>query len=360
MTSNPKRTRRQRNYPQYSIEACLGIVRVICTENASTSISRLSLVQKLGTTPKSSIFTKKLNSSIMYGFIVGKYNSDTISVTNRGEIAVQNNDLVGRKMAIYDAAMQPKIFQDFYNLYHGKNIPEKSSAIEILQQESDILMDDELGKECWDVLMENGLFSEIIVEVKKDLYVNLNRKNEQSPESPDVINISPNKPGYQGQIHEIPNNSSNIVSIDQAAAKKTIFLGYVGLPEIADTVINILDTMNIEYKSGGAKGEVTSVLTPLIDQNMRDSGVSILIFANSVIDIVSEGKKVSPIIPMLVQLGAALALHGIENVLVLKEKDIHIGVSGLREIEFSKDDLEHLSLLIMEELRELGVIQVNT
>ena len=112
--------------------------------------------------------------------------------------------------------------------------------------------------------------------------------------------------------------------------------------------------------SGSNKGEVTSVLTPFIDQDMKDSGLSILIFANSDIDIVAGGKKVSPITPMLVQLGAALALHGRDNILVLKEKDIHIGVPDLNEIELSKDDLRHLPLLINDELVTLGVIQNNT
>ena len=357
MTSKVKRTRRLRNYPKYSIEVCLDIVRIICIGNDSTSISRVSLAQKLGTTPKSSNFTDKVKSCKMYGFTVGKYNSDTISVTNRGENSVQNNDLAKRKTAIYDAAMHPEIFKSFYNLYKGESIPGNNSAIDVLQQKFDISMDDERAKECWGLIMENGLFSEIIVEIGKDRYVDLSGNNEKLS---DVINISSDRPDSKEQIHEITNNTSNIVSIEQAVVRKTVFLGHVGSSEITDVVINILDSLNIEYKSGGASGEVTSVLTPFIDQDMRDSGVSILIFANSDIDIVAGGKKVSPITPMLVQLGAALALHGKDNVLVLKEKDIDIGVPELNEIELSKDDLQHLPYVINDELVNLGVMLNNT
>ena len=358
MTSKVKRTRRLRNYPKYSIEVCLDIVRIICIGNDSTSISRVSLAQKLGTTPKSSNFTDKVKSCERYGFTVGKYNSDTISVTNRGENSVQNNDLAKRKTAIYDAAMHPEIFKSFYNLYKGESIPGNNSAIDVLQQKFDISMDDERAKECWGLIMENGLFSEIIVEIGKDRYVDLRQNNEKLS---DVINISSDRPDSQKQIHEITNNTSNIVSIEQVAVRKTVFLGHVGSSEITDVVINILDSLNIEYKSGGTSGEVTSVLTPFIDQDMRDSGVSILIFANSDIDIVAGGKKVSPITPMLVQLGAALVLHGKDNVLVLKEKDIDIGVPDLNEIELSKDlKKENLTLLITEELMALGLIKNNT
>ena len=357
MTSKVKRTRRLRNYPKYSIEVCLDMVRVICTGNDSTSISRVSLAQKLGTTPKSSNFTDKVKSCKMYGFTVGKYNSDTISVTNRGENSVQNNDLAKRKTAIYDAAMHPEIFKSFYNLYKGESIPGNNSAIDVLQQKFDISMDDERAKECWGLIMENGLFSEIIVEIGKDRYVDLSQNNEKLY---DVINISSDRSDSQEQIHEITNNTANIVSIEQAVVKKTVFLGHVGSSEITDVVINTLDSLSIEYKGGGASGEVTSVLTPFIDQDMRDSGVSILIFANSDIDIVAGGKKVSPITPMLVQLGAALALHGKDNVLVLKEKDIDIGVPELNEIELSKDDLQHLPYVINDELVNLGVMLNNT
>ena len=357
MTSKVKRTRRLRNYPKYSIEVCLDIVRIICIGNDSTSISRVSLAQKLGTTPKSSNFTDKVKSCERYGFTVGKYNSDTISVTNRGENSVQNNDLAKRKTAIYDAAMHPEIFKSFYNLYKGVSIPENNSAIDVLQQKFDISMDDERAKECWGLIMENGLFSEIIVEIGKDRYVDLSQNNEKLY---DVINISSDRSDSQEQIHEITNNTANIVSIEQAVVKKTVFLGHVGSSEITDVVINTLDSLSIEYKGGGASGEVTSVLTPFIDQYMRDSGVSILIFANSDIDIVAGGKKVSPITPMLVQLGAALALHGKDNVLVLKEKDIDIGVPELNEIELSKDDLQHLPYVINDELVNLGVMLNNT
>ena len=185
MTSKVKRTRRLRNYPKYSIEVCLDIVRIICIGNDSTSISRVSLAQKLGTTPKSSNFTDKVKSCERYGFTVGKYNSDTISVTNRGENSVQNNDLAKRKTAIYDAAMHPEIFKSFYNLYKGESIPGNNSAIDVLQQKFDISMDDERAKECWGLIMENGLFSEIIVEIGKDRYVDLNQNIEKTS---DVIN----------------------------------------------------------------------------------------------------------------------------------------------------------------------------
>ena len=253
--------------------------------------------------------------------------------------------------------MHPEIFKSFYNLNKGESIPGNNSAIDVLQQKFDISMDDERGKECWGLIMENGLFSAIIVEIGKDRYVDLNGNNEKLS---DVINISSDRSDSQEQIHEITNNTSNIVSIEQVAVRKTVFLGHVGSSEITDVVINILDSLDIEYKSGGASGEVTSVLTPFIDQDMRDSGVSILIFANSDIDIVAGGKKVSPISPMLVQLGAALALHGKDNVLVLKEKDIDIGVPELNEIELSKDDLQHLPYVINDELVNLGVMLNNT
>ena len=52
--------------------------------------------------------------------------------------------------------MHPEIFKGFYNLYKGVSIPENNSAIDVLQQKFDISMDDERGKECWGLIMENG------------------------------------------------------------------------------------------------------------------------------------------------------------------------------------------------------------
>ena len=79
-----RRTRVSRPYPQHRLEEVLEITRSIHEKNAGLPFDRVRLAKAMGTTPASSAFMMKLNSSAKYGLTEGGYSHAKISLTALG------------------------------------------------------------------------------------------------------------------------------------------------------------------------------------------------------------------------------------------------------------------------------------
>ena len=73
-----------RPYPVHTLEEASIIASAIQERNSGLPFDRVLLAKALGTTPTSSGFTMKLNSSAKYGLTRGGYNDDRIELTPRG------------------------------------------------------------------------------------------------------------------------------------------------------------------------------------------------------------------------------------------------------------------------------------
>ena len=106
-----RRTRVSRPYPQHRLEEVLEIARSIQEKNAGLPFDRVRLAKSMGTTPSSSAFMMKLNSSSKYRLTEGGYSDARISLTELGTRAAQADP-----EALVEAAMRPETFKAFYEL----------------------------------------------------------------------------------------------------------------------------------------------------------------------------------------------------------------------------------------------------
>ena len=67
LLKNTSRTRKVRPYPLHPIQDCLEIATAIFSNNSGLPIDRNILASQLNSTPSSSGFITKLNSSFKYG-----------------------------------------------------------------------------------------------------------------------------------------------------------------------------------------------------------------------------------------------------------------------------------------------------
>ena len=94
-----KRTRLVRPYPIHTLEVALSVARAIQESNAGLPFARTDLAGALGTTPSSSGYTIRLNSSAKYGLTRGGYNADLISLTHLGQSIVAPEGQAGSPQA---------------------------------------------------------------------------------------------------------------------------------------------------------------------------------------------------------------------------------------------------------------------
>ncbi len=164
-----KRTRINRPYPTHTLQDVLPIAETIQESNGGRPVRTSMLAESLGTSTKSSMLVQKLNSSSKYGLTNGTHSSETIELTDLGEMLTAPSSPLEREEGLRRAATHPEVFAGFYEIYSGKRMPSDVYAANTLNRELGIRR--ELTDECLQLLRVNGLFAGIITDVDGIQYV---------------------------------------------------------------------------------------------------------------------------------------------------------------------------------------------
>ena len=81
-----KRKYTMRPFPTHTLEQALFVPRTLQDANNGRPMNRLLLANAMGRTPASSEFKLLLSSSIKYGLTTGNEKSETIALTELGEL----------------------------------------------------------------------------------------------------------------------------------------------------------------------------------------------------------------------------------------------------------------------------------
>ena len=345
MSRESKRTRMVRPYPIHSLGEALAVATAIQESNSGLPFDRALLARALGTTPASSGYVMKLNSSAKYGMTQGGYNDDFIALTPRGESMVAPKGAEELQSALVEAAMRPDVFGRFYRLLDGKRLPEDTYAENMLHRELEIPA--ELAGECLGIIKANGEFVGLISEIEGSLHVDLT-KIQGSPSEADDPRSPMGLP-----THATPAAQTQKQDVAQPTGR--VFLGGSGDPEATEWVRSVLVEFDIPYGSaddGASDGQ--HPIDAEVSQEMRNCTAAVLVFANSEEAGATRER-------MLYKLGAASVLYG-DRVVVVRESglDGSFAPAGLRSVEFDRRKPDVAGLDLLRELRRAGVIRVVT
>ncbi len=350
-TDVARRTRVTRPYPTYTLEDALSVARAIYEENAGLPFDRELLAGALGTTPKSSAFTMRLNASAAYGLTEGGYNDPDITLTELGETVVSATpNEVGRSNAVAAAATNPDTFGKFYRLLDGRRLPQSNYLHNILERELDIRSD--LTNECLSILRENGEFAGLIAEGSDGEY------RVRLPE-PDII--SEVSPVLKRVATEMPTSYIAQPKVDSPArseppvSEKSVFIGHIGDSDAADYVVSMLDEFGIHTASPKIPEDDAGLLVPQeVSQAMRDSRAAVLVFRSGD-DAWSSRDK------MIGMLGASSVLFNDRVVLLHEDGErMSISLDGLSHIDFDHERPGESGMNLLVALHKAGVINVTT
>ena len=348
-----RRTRVTRPYPSFTLEEALSVARAIYDSNAGLPFDRELLAHALGTTPKSSGFTTRLNASAAYGLTEGGYNDAVISITELGAAVVASgasDEMYSR--AIAAAAAYPDIFGRFYQMLNGRRLPQSANLHSILQRDLEVRAD--LAVECLDILRSNGEFAGIITEVAGEYFVSL-------PEA-DAVPQAGHSPGMTGAMigAERPMPYETRAQPDTPALRPAlsetnrIFIGHVGESDAARYVASMLDEFGILSAGSHIQEDGAGLLMPQeVSRAMRDSSAAILVFRDDEDAWRSRDK-------MLGMLGAASVLFA-DRVVMLHEGGarLSIDMDGFNHIDFDHERPGESALNLLVALHKAGVISVT-
>ena len=346
-----KRTRIVRPYPIHTLEDALSVAVAVQNSNAGLPFDRVLLARALGTTPASSGFTMKLNSSAKYGLTIGGYNDALISLTDMGVAIVAPREDAELNQAIGEAANRPDVFSRFYQMLDGKRLPEDEYAQNMLQRESSIHPD--LTSECLGIIKANGLYAGILREESGFLYIRLQEPQESGLERGDE---------GQGTVSEtsIQERDTQAMPYEARAAlpRGKIFIGHSGNLNAVRFVKELLDDFGISYGSVEEDGEDTQPVSVRVSNEMRGCASAILVLANNDSDMGDSDDKAAE--RMLYQLGAASVLYG-DRIVMLIETGLEAAqnVPDLHRVTFDGERPEKAGLALLRELHKAGVISVT-
>jgi len=345
-TEGGKRRRIVKPYPAYTLEDALGVAQAIQNANAGLPFARALLAGALGTTPKSSAFTQRLNASAAYGLTQGGYNDADIFLTPLGEAlaAVSDDD---RAQALVEAAMTPPIFGSFYDMLDGKRLPESAYAQNLLQRELGVL--DSLSDECLDIIIQNGEYAGIISEQDG---VSVVRLADRCPQPVAVLpstdapreERSPTTPVAESPA--APDNTSG-------ASKGRVFVGHIGESDAAQFVASMLEQFGIPVSSPRFGDDAELPMPPEVAGEMRSSHAAVLVFAD-------HGGEQAIRDKMLFMLGACCALYD-DRVVIFHETDAAPlpNLNGLSRVSFRSERIAESGLGLLMELHKAGVVSIS-
>lgn len=310
-----KRTRISRPYPQHKLREVMEITRFIHEKNAGLPFDRVRLAKAMGTTPASSAFMMKLNSSAKYGLTEGGYSDARISLTGLGEKAAKADPV-----ALIEAAMRPETFRAFYELLDGKRIPGSEEASGIIID--DIGIPESLASEFLEIVVRNGELIGIVTEAGNSHYVSLADLTVQA--SPASKTSSAKVPP-----HKEPTTTDNRIpgeprqpAIDRKANGR-LLVAHSGAGAIADRIVRTLDGFSIPHSVVEIDPIDSSPLSAEWANGMDGCSGAIIVMAGPSRVVSTPGVASSRTSKMLLQLGAAVDRFRDQVVMVVGQESDH-------------------------------------
>ena len=346
-----RRTRVTRPYPSYTLEEALNVARAIYEVNAGLPFGRELLAGALGTTPKSSAFTMRLNAAAAYGLTEGGYNDPDIRLTGLGESVFGSVEEAESKRSIVEAATYPETFGRFYQLLDGKRLPQNTYLHSILQRELGVRAD--LVEECLGILRDNGEFAGIISESEGEYLVRLPSANG-TPHQDDVGH------GRIATERQVPYETDRVFEPAAPAERtpdsaKCIFIGHIGDSAAAAYIASMLKDFGIVSNSPPISNDDAGglLVSKEVSKAMRDSAAAVLVFRSGDNAWASRDKMVG-------MLGAASVLFDDRIVMVHEDgARMSIGLDGLSHIDFDHDRPGESGMALLVALHRAGVISVS-
>ena len=349
-----RRTRITRPYPSYTLEDSLNVARSIYDANAGLPFDRELLARELGTTPKSSAFTIRLNASAAYGLTEGGYNDPNIRLTGLGEEVIASTGYLEGRRAIIEAATYPETFGKFYEMLNGRRIPEDANLRSILQR--DLAVPPNLTDECLSILLDNAEFAGIISVSDGHRFLRLDAAIEAEIE--DAERSEAGAPASSSRVRDRASRYDDKLLENPSqheASERTIFIGHIGESDAAKYVTSMLDEFGIASSSPQIPADDAGILVPLeVSKAMRDSSAAVLIFRSGDDSWSSRDK-------MIGMLGAATVLF--EDRVVMLHEDgtaLSINLDSLNHVAFDADRPGESAVNLLLALHRAGVIEVST
>jgi predicted nucleotide-binding protein len=359
--------RKNRPYPQHTLEEALPVAQKIHDEMGGKPFKRLLLADALGIKPSSSNFRMLLSSSRQYGLTEGTEKASEITLTKSGEEAVQTTDSAKRLAARRAAAMTPEVFAKFFTDYADKKMPSPEMIGKVLASEYGVPSTH--TEECATIITANGRFTDLIRDIGGSPHVLLDtvpvpRTDEEDIEHESIVDEAEH-------VEDTEDIDDNVVSLGRkdtstntpsADVKRPIFVSHGKKRAPLEKLQKILGSFDIPHKVVVEEANLGRPISAKVKETMDQCGSAILIFTRDELFYDKDGNEIwRPSQNVVHELGAASYAYE-DRVVIFKEKGITFPTNfqNVGYIEFEEDSIEAKTTDLLKELIGFGLVRITT
>ena len=332
LNQNHRRTRSVRNYPAHTFEEALNLAEYIQKHGTSGALARISLANHLNMSPKSSSFTTLLSAGEQYKITSGRYNDDSIALSELGISILSPRSQSEQTHALQQALYAPAKFQELKLIENTSgSIDDQYIASVVIR---DLSIHPDLAEEYIAIYKENKHYFE------KTLL-----RNTLSPQ--ELINITDD---YHIQRKPTEEPETREPKKAQTAEKKILLITPGSQESEANNIQILFRDLNLNLET------IEDLNFETLDANLRDTaGINRVIIQLPFIEnklnaydlglTVGLGYGVSglpPIITIPIKGSQNNIGHVVDNVTVIKYQDFN-----------------DMAIQLLLELHQSGAIQIS-
>ncbi|MHB8138713.1 MAG: TIR domain-containing protein [Smithellaceae bacterium] len=338
--SQKKKRVSQGDVPKHSLREALTVAQAITDSFAGDPTTPHQIAMALDISPTSSAWRTLTGAAVAYGLTTGAYNSDKIALDDLGIRCTapteEGDDIIARG----EAALKPKVFQQFFDKYNRAKFPSDPIAKNVLQQNFKVPAD--RTEEVLALLKDNGSFVGFIHQTKTGPFVS----TDDLKPTPVTINTSENIDVPDGDISNKEKKVEQDVDIKRhvitpGAKQNTdvfkVFITHGKNKKIVDQVKDVLELYDIDYEVAIEEESPAIPVPQKVLAAMRRCQSGIMIVSAD-----DDAAAASGIINnnVLIEIGAAFVLYD-QRVVLLWDKCLKVpsNLQGLYRCEFEGNEL---------------------
>jgi predicted nucleotide-binding protein len=334
---NDKRSQlSQSDFPIGSLAEAPRIARALNDNFAGGNTAPHDIAMAIDLSPTSSQWRMLAGCALAYGLTTGSFSADKIGLTDLGRRIVAPVADGEDRTASVEATLRPRIMREFFQKYDKNKFPRDDIAKNVLVQMG---IPRERVDRCLEILLENGKSLTLIRDTKTGLFVALDvsssgqlpptkQEHSQDAELEDVINVLP-----------LPIDPK---TAGPAALNNRVFISHGKNRKVLDQLKTVIAYGNFEPVVSVDNETVSKPLSDKVLDDMRSCSFAVIHVEDEKSLLDSDGEKHIYLNQnVLIEIGAALALHKSRFVLLVKEGvQLPSNLQGLYQCRYTGETLD--------------------
>lgn len=329
-----KRTKlSQSDFPSTTLSEALRLPRALLDNYAGGSAPPHDIAMAIDVSPTSSQWRMLAGCALAYELTSASYSADRIGLSDLGKRivarTVEGDDLA----ASIEALLKPRIQREFFQRYDKNKFPKDDIAKNVLAQMG--IPRDRLDS-CLAILIANGKEFGLIRETKTGPFVALDGASRRNP-----TQLS-NTPEEQESITNVVPIPLEATTASPAALNNRVFISHGKNRKILEQLKTVISYGNFEPVVSVDSETVSKPIPDKVLDDMRSTAFAVIHIEDEKTLLDETGAQhVYLNQNVLVEIGAAMALHKGRFVLLVKDGvQLPSNLQGLYQCRYSGETLD--------------------